>query len=141
VATLQSGSADGNQVDPVGPGYPHHNTSHGTQDVFAQCQRWYMTKLARLLAALDVPDPLDSTGKSVLYNSVILLMSECLPISHSSNGVPTMVLGSGGGALNAGRFIDANGATNKAVLQTLLKVTGVPAAAHFGTQTIAELLK
>ncbi|MEA2699259.1 MAG: hypothetical protein QOI66_3530 [Myxococcales bacterium] len=141
VATLQSGSADGNQVDPVGPGYPHHNTSHGTQDIFAQCQRWYMTKLARLLQALDVPDPLDSTGKTVLYNSVILVMSECLPISHSSNSVPTMVMGSGGGALNAGRFINANGATNKAVLQTLLKVMGVPMASQFGTQTIAELLK
>ncbi len=100
-----------------------------------------MGKLARLLAALDVPDPLDSTGKSVLYNSAILVMAECLPISHSSNGVPTMVLGNGGGALNAGRFINANGATNKAVLQTLLKVMGVPAASHFGTQTIAELTK
>jgi hypothetical protein len=27
VATLQAGSADGNVTDPVGPGYPHHNTS------------------------------------------------------------------------------------------------------------------
>jgi hypothetical protein len=139
VATLQAGSADGDQV---GPGYSHHNTSHGSQDVFSQCQRWYMTKLARLLQALDVPDPLDATGKTVLFNSVILVMSECLPISHSSNSVPTMVAGSGGGAINTGRFITASGATNKALLQTLLKVMGVPASAapHFGTQTIAELL-
>jgi hypothetical protein len=142
VATLQSGSADGNQVDPVGPGYGHHNTSHGSQDIFSQCQRWYMTKLARLLQALDVPDPLDTTGKTVLYNSVILVMAECLPISHSSNSVPTIVAGRGGGAINAGRLISTNGATNKAVLQTILKVMGLPASAapHFGTQTIAELL-
>lgn len=141
VGTLQAGSADGDQVDPVGPGYPHHGTSHGGQDVFSQCQKWYMTKLARLLAALDVPDPLDTTGKTVLYNTVIVVMAECLPVSHSSDGVPTMIIGGGAGMLKPGQFLSLNGATNKAIMQTVLKMAGVTAAEapHFGTTTIAEL--
>ncbi|HVR63892.1 MAG TPA: DUF1552 domain-containing protein [Polyangia bacterium] len=141
VGTLQAGSADGDQVDPVGPGYPHHGTSHGDQTIFSQCQKWYMTKLARLLAALDVPDPLDPSGKTVLYNSMIVVISECLPVTHASVSVPTMVIGNGGGALNAGSFVNGGGVTNKAIMQTLMGLAGVAPseAPHFGTQTLAEL--
>ncbi|MEA2697549.1 MAG: hypothetical protein QOI66_1820 [Myxococcales bacterium] len=141
VGTIQAGSADGDQVDPVGPGYPHHGTSHGDQTIFAKCQNWYMTKLARLLAALDVPDPLDPTGKTVLYNSVIVVMSECLPVTHASTSVPTMLMGNGAGLLNAGRMIAGNGVTNKAIMQTVLGMAGVAAseAPQFGTQIMSEL--
>jgi hypothetical protein len=139
VATLQAGSADGNVTDPVGPGYPHHNTSHGSQAVFAQCQNWYATKFLRLLKGLDVPDPLDPSGKTVLYNSVIVWMAECLPIGHESISVPMFVAGNAGGAMKAGGYLPLAGATNKAVLQTVLQLMGVPMAAHFGGQTIGEL--
>ncbi len=140
VATIQAGSADGNVTDPVGPGYPHHNTSHGSQDTFAQCQQWYMSKLARLVKGLDVPDPLDASGKTVLYNSIILVMSECLPVGHGSDSVPVLLVGNGGGALKAGTFADLKGATNKALMATVLKALGAPGAAHFGSTTISELL-
>jgi hypothetical protein len=141
VATLQAGSADGNPIVPIDRGYPHHNTSHGNQTIFARCQQWYATKFLRLLQALDVPDPLDKTGKTVLYNSIIVWMSECLPVSHSSNGVPVMVAGNGGGALKAGGYLALSNVTNKAVLQTLLSLIGVSAsvAPQFGSSTLAEL--
>jgi hypothetical protein len=139
VATLQAGSADGNAIVPVDRGYPHHNTSHGNQGIFSRCQQWYSTKFLRLLQALDVPDPLDSTGKTVLYNSIILWLSECLPVSHSSKGVPAMIAGSGGGLLKAGAYLAPGGTNNKAILQTLVSVCGAPAAPQFGSQTIAEL--
>ena len=139
VGTLQAGSADGNVIVPVDRGYPHHNTSHGNQDIFAQCQRWYMTKLARLCTALDVPDPLDSEGKTVLHNTLILVMAECLPVSHGSESVPTFVLGNAGGLVRAGTFITRTGITNKTVLATVLQMFGAPAAAQFGSTTLAEL--
>jgi hypothetical protein len=139
VATLQAGSADGNAIVPVDRGYPHHNTSHGNQMVFSQCQRWYMTKLERLLAALDVPDPLDPGGKTVLYNSAILVMAECLPVSHGSESVPTFVVGNAGGALRAGTFITKTGISNKTVLATLLQILGAPTAPQFGSTLLAEL--
>jgi hypothetical protein len=138
VATLQAGSADGNVTDPVGPGYPHHMTSHGPQQIFAQCQNWYATKFLRLLQNLDVPDPLDPNGQTVLYNSVVLWMSECLPIDHGSTSVPTFVAGNAGGALRAGGYLDLQGATNTALLQTIAQLMGT-SAGHFGGATIAEL--
>jgi hypothetical protein len=140
VATIQAGSADGNVTDPVGPGYPHHNTSHGNQDVFAQCQRWYATKFYRLLKGLDVPDPLDPSGKTVLFNSIVLMMSECNPVGHDSNSVPVLVAGNGGGAMKAGALLDVAGGTNKALMQTILQMLGVSGgAAHFGSTTFAGL--
>jgi hypothetical protein len=139
VATLQAGSADGNAIVPVDRGYPHHNTSHGNQTIFSQCQRWYMTKLERLLAALDVPDPLDPGGKTVLFNTAIVVMAECLPVSHGSESVPTFVVGNAGGLLRAGTFITKTGITNKTVLATILQIFGAPAASQFGSTLLSEL--
>jgi hypothetical protein len=141
VATLQAGSADGNVTDPVGPGYPHHNTSHGNQMIFTQCQNWYATKFLRLLKSLDVPDPLDPSGKTVLYNSAILWMSECLPVGHESNRVPTLIAGNAGGALKAGAYLDLQNVSNKALLQTIVGMmgAGTSMSGHFGGQTISEL--
>ena len=105
VATLQAGSADNDIIVPVGRGFPHHVTSHGNQATFSMVQNYYFIKMARLLEQLDVPDPLDP-GKTVLDNTLIVLIAECLPVSHSSNGVPTMLLGKAGGKVKAGAYIN-----------------------------------
>jgi hypothetical protein len=138
VATLQAGSADNDLIVPVGPGYPHHVTSHGDQPTFAQVQRWYYEKLARFLAALDVADPL-APGSTVLDNTVIVIIAECLPYTHSSNGVPAMLVGKLGGKLRPGGVIDAKGASNKTLMSTVLKAFDVDPA-HFGTSTISGVL-
>ncbi len=137
VATIQAGSADGNVTDPVGPGYPHHNTSHGNQDIFAQCQRFYASKFLRLLRALDVPDPLDP-GKTVLHNSLVLMMSECMPVGHESNSVPVLLAGRAGGALKPG-YVDLRSASNKTLMQTVLQLCGAGSAPQFGSGTFSEL--
>ncbi len=141
VATLQAGSADGNVIVPVDGGYPHHNTSHGSQDVFARVQQFYAKKLARLLKALDVPDPLDPSGKTVLYNSAIVWMSECMPVDHGSADIPCFVAGNAGGKLAAGKLLNVDGATNKHLLRTLANVFGADSSAssHFGGDTLGEL--
>jgi hypothetical protein len=140
VATIQAGSADGNALVPVGRGYPHHNTSHGNQDTFSMCVRWYMTKFQRMLTALNVKDPLDPAGKTVLHNSVIVFLAECLPVSHSSNGVPCFIAGNAGGALKTGQIVNTGGATNKSVLKTLLTIMGINTATpQFDGPLISEL--
>jgi hypothetical protein len=141
VATLQAGSADGNVIVPVDGGYPHHNTSHGDPVTFGRVQRWYAEKLLRLVKALDVPDPLDPTH-TVLHNSAIVWLSECLPQSHGSDGVPCFVVGKAGGSLRTGGLVDVAGASNKALLKTLSRVMGVSdgATGHFGG-TILDGLK
>jgi hypothetical protein len=138
VATLQAGSADNDLIVPVGPGYPHHVTSHGDQPTFAQVQNWYFGKMARFLEALDVADPL-APGSTVLDNTVIVIIGECLPYTHSSNGVPAMLVGKLGGKIQTGGVIDAKGASNKTLMSTVLKAFGVDAA-HFGTNTISGVL-
>jgi hypothetical protein len=140
VATLQAGSADGNVVVPVDAGYPHHNTSHGDLRTFARVQQWYAEKFLRLLRALDVKDPLDPSGKTVLYNSAIVWLSEC-NTTHESADVPCFVAGNAGGKLATGKYVTVN-ATNKNLLRTLANVFGVPdsASSHFGGDIISELL-
>jgi hypothetical protein len=141
VATLQAGSADGNVIVPVDGGYPHHNTSHGDPNTFARVQQWYAGKLARLVAALDVPDPLDPGGRTVLDNSCIVWLSECNP-AHDSIDVPAFFIGGAGGALKTGTFVDLPAATNRALLKTVCRAMGVPDAAsgHFGNTVLSEVL-
>ncbi|UJR86874.1 DUF1552 domain-containing protein [Sandaracinus amylolyticus] len=141
VATLQAGSADGNVLVPVNGGQPHHNTSHGDQALFARCQAWYMEKLARFLTAINVPDPLDPSGNTVLANTCVVVMAECLPSSHSSMGVPTMIIGRLGGRLRTNAIIDAAGATNRHVLKSICRAFGVSDAdsGHFGGDELREV--
>jgi hypothetical protein len=138
VATLQAGSADGNATVPVGRGFPHHNTSHGNQASFSMCQQWYFTKMNRLLQALDVPDPL-APGKTVLDNTMLVLIAECLPVGHGSNGVPTMIIGGGAGRIKPGTFVNGSGITNKNIMATVLRAFGLPPA-HFGDKVVSEVL-
>ena len=138
VATLQAGSADNDLIVPVGQGYPHHLTSHGDQPTFSKLQNWYFGKMARLLAALDVDDPL-APGTTVLDNTVVVVIGECLPYSHSSNGVPAVLLGKLGGKIRTGGVIDAKGATNKTLMSSILKAFEVDPA-HFGATTITGVL-
>jgi hypothetical protein len=138
VATLQAGSADNNLIVPVGRGYPHHNTSHGNQATFSMCQHWYFQRMARFLELIDVPDPLDP-GKTVLDNTVIVIIAECLPVSHSSNGVPCMLVGKLGGRIKAGSYVNQGGITNKNVMATILKAFGLDGA-HFGNTLVSGVL-
>jgi hypothetical protein len=142
VATLQAGSADGNVIVPVDGGYPHHNTSHGDAQTFARVQQWYAGKLARLLQQLDVPDPLDTSGRTVLDNSCVVWLSECQPQSHGSDSVPAFFVGGAAGSLATGQLLDLGGASNKALLKTLCRAMGVDdaASAHFGNDVISEVL-
>jgi hypothetical protein len=141
VATLQAGSADGNVIVPVDGGYPHHNTSHGDPLTFARVQRWYAERLARLLAQLDVPDPLDPGGGTVLDNSCVVWLSECQPQSHASDVVPCFFVGGAAGALRTGAFVDVQGATNKQLLKAIAGAMGVDDAAtgHFGDVELDEV--
>ena len=138
VVTLQAGSADNDMIVPVGRGYPHHVTSHGDQATFSMVQNYYFGKMARLLASLDVPDPL-APGSTVLDNTLIVMIAECLPVSHSSVDVPALLVGKLGGKIKPGAVIDADGGTNKTLMATVLKAFGV-APVQFGSAVISEVL-
>jgi hypothetical protein len=138
VVTLQAGSADNDLIVPVDAGFPHHVTSHGDQNTYSRLQNWYWGKINRFLAAIDVADPL-APGSTVLDNTVIVIIAECLPYTHSSNGVPAMLIGKLGGKIRTGGVIDAKGATNRTLMSTVLKAFEVDPD-HFGTTTITGVL-
>jgi hypothetical protein len=138
VVTLQAGSADNDLLVPVDQGYPHHVTSHGDQGLYSKLVEWYFGKVSRFLEAIDVPDPL-APGTKVIDNTVIVMIGECLPYTHSSNGVPALLIGGLGGKLNMGRVIDAKGATNKTLMSTILKAFETDPA-HFGSNNITGVL-
>jgi hypothetical protein len=137
VVTIQPGSADNDMIVPVGRGYPHHVTSHGNQATFSMVQNYYFGKMARLLTQLDAPDPLDP-GKTVLDNTLLVMIAECLPVSHGSGNVPVMLLGKLGGRVKTGGVIQGGG-NNKALMATVLRAFGQDGA-QFGTGTINGVL-
>jgi hypothetical protein len=137
VVTIQPGSADNDMIVPVGGGYPHHVTSHGNQATFSKVQNYYFMKMARLLQSLDVPDPLEP-GKTVLDNTLLVMIAETLPVSHSSSNVPVMLLGKLGGKIATGRVINAGG-NNKNLMATVLKAFGV-GGNQFGDTVISGVL-
>jgi hypothetical protein len=137
VVTIQPGSADNDMIVPVGRGDPHHVTSHGNQATFSMVQNYYFGKMARLLTQLDAPDPLDP-GKTVLDNTLLVMIAECLPVSHGSGNVPVMLLGKLGGRVKTGGVIQGGG-NNKALMATVLRAFGQDGA-QFGTGTINGVL-
>jgi hypothetical protein len=137
VVTIQPGSADNDMIVPVGRGYPHHVTSHGNQDTFKELQKYYFEKMARLLTLLDQPDPLQA-GKTVLDNTLLVLITECLPQAHSSGNVPVMLLGKLGGRVKTGGVLNASG-NNKTLMATVLRAFGEDGA-HFGSALIPGVL-
>ena len=140
VATLQANSADGNSVVPVLGGLPHHDTSHASSSDFAEVQRWYAGKLARLLDALDTDDPLDP-GRTVLENSCVLWMAECNP-GHDAQNIVCAYAGGLGGRLRTGTTVNVDGATNLNLLRTICDAIGVAGAdsGHFGDTSLSEVL-
>jgi hypothetical protein len=138
VATIQPGSADNDMIVPVGRGYPHHVTSHGNQGIFSMVQNYYFGKMARLLQQLDVPDPL-APGKTVLDNTLLVMIAETLPVSHASNNVPVMLLGKLGGKIKPGSVLNVSGASNKTLMATVLRAFGQDGA-QFGNTTVSGVL-
>jgi hypothetical protein len=143
VATLQAASADGPQTVPINGGLAHHPSSHGDPNTFAMMQAWYFGKLKRFMDAINVPDPLDPTGKTVLYNTVILVIAECRPDGHGSDNVPFMIAGRGGGLVKGGALLPLPGVKNTMALRSIAtRVFGVAAneVGHFGATNLAEVL-
>ena len=56
-----------------------------------------------------VANVLADPGKTVLDNTLLVMIAECLPVSHSSGSVPVMLLGKLGGRVRTGGVISGGG--------------------------------
>lgn len=111
-----------------------HNLSHrGPSDTVARDQltqraRWYAEQiayLARQLAAI-------TEGERTLLDNTVMVWGNELSLgnSHSHLEIPFMLLGSAGGHLRTGRYLQFGGQPHNRLLTSLLHAMGVEAAAH-----------
>ncbi|QQR90044.1 MAG: DUF1552 domain-containing protein [Myxococcales bacterium] len=88
---------------------PHNNIAHaipgGASGDSYNLEHYYAEKVAYLLEALDVPDPLGEG--TILDNTLIYWTNEFGSGSsvHSHNNIPVVLAGGAGGALNTGRYL------------------------------------
>jgi hypothetical protein len=110
-----------------------HNLSHrgpsdtAAKDQLTQRARWYAEQiayLARQLAAVTEGD------RTILDNTVMVWGNELsLGNSHSHSEIPFMLLGSAGGRLRTGRYLQFGSQPHNRLLVSLLQVMGVEATA------------
>ena len=82
------------------------NTPEQNLEWMAQIEYWYMERFAKFVRRLD--EAKDADGSSVLDNSIIMYGAGNRDSnSHTHNNLPTLVVGRGGGALNARRYVNA----------------------------------
>jgi hypothetical protein len=108
-----------------------HNLSHrgpsdtAAKDQLTQRARWYAEQiayLARQLAAVTEGD------RTMLDNTVMVWGNELsLGNSHSHKEIPFMLLGSAGGRLRTGRYLQFGAQPHNRLLISLLQVMGVEA--------------
>jgi hypothetical protein len=75
----------------------------------------------------------------VLDNTLLVMIAETLPVSHSSSNVPVMLLGKLGGRVKTGGVLNVSGANNKNVMATVLRAFGQDGA-QFGSTLVSGVL-
>jgi hypothetical protein len=138
VGTLQWGDGtDGTKYDVpsnAGLGWSFHQLSHRIQsdsqsgnNPTAEAAHHEIDKL-RMQSLLVGLDAFKAHG---LENNAQIVWTNTIADgpSHSTRGVPMIVWGSGGGYLKQGTFVDAAGAANSTVLNTLMAAATRDAAA------------
>lgn len=155
VATLQAGDGtDGTQYTIDGEQYERvHHISHringdgtsgsaiaGAEEKHARIDR---LRVETLKHAIEKWSQYDTPNGPLLDNGFIYWTNHVADgPSHSFRNLPIIVVGNGGGYLKQGAYIDAGGASNAQVLNTLMTANGAPSE-NFGTGgtgLVAEML-
>ena len=130
VASIQVGrTVFGEQVSWLGYSDGHHDLSHaqfGTEKAqrFVECLRWYSEQFAYLIQKLkSLPDPL-LPGKSIFDNTIVVWAKELGHSTyHSCSDVPFVL--SGGGAFEAGRYLDVGSQNHGALWVSIAQAFGI----------------
>jgi hypothetical protein len=91
---------------------------------YAAVNQWIVSQLAYLLDRLKATA--DGAGGVLLDNTIVYFASELGEgSSHSSDDIPIVVCGKGGGRITPGRLLDRTGQGNGNVLLALMQAMGV----------------
>jgi hypothetical protein len=145
VATLQAGDGtDGTQYTIDGEQYERvHHISHringdgttgsaiaGAEEKHVKIDR---LRVETLKYAIEKWSQYETPGGPLLDNGFIYWTNHVAEgPSHSFRNLPIIIVGSGGGYLKQGAYIEAGGVSNAQVLNTLMTANGAPSE-NFGT--------
>ena len=140
VATfLLAGEGSNRSFDEIGiPDGHHYCTHHGNKpDLVAKTcviDKWYATQFAYFLEKMEKTKDVD--GKSLLDNSMILYgCGNGDGNRHTHANLPIILAGSGGGVLEAGRYVKHEPAPLTNLYLSLMDRMGAKGVERFGDST------
>lgn len=120
--------------------YSHHQGDEDKLQALADIGRWEITMVAHLLQRLrDIPEG----DGNVLDNSLLFFSSELEDgNSHGHDEMPVLLVGKGGGIIDAGQHVRIENAELGDVFMTMLKSIGVEQASfgEYGTRVLDEIV-
>jgi hypothetical protein len=115
---------------------PHHTMSHvgdgdkGTADKLTKVNIWYAEQVAYLVGKMDAM--VEANGKTMLDNSLVIWLNGLgKGNNHTRNNVPFVLLGSAGGRLGTGRYLEFNNGHND-LLVSIMHAMGLTEEKTFG---------
>jgi hypothetical protein len=121
---------------------PHHTMSHvedsdkATHDKLTKVNSWYAQQVAYLVGKMDAI--VEPNGKTMLDNSLVIWTNGLgKGNNHTRDNIPWVLLGSAGGYLATGRFLQFNNAHND-LLVTILNAMGLRDEKTFGDPTLCK---
>ncbi len=112
----------------------HHQNKEELITKVAIIDRWYITQLTKFLQKMEATK--DSTGESLLHNSMILYGSGCADGNrHTHSNLPILLAGGGGGTLNPGRYFNTGGQPTTNLYLSMADRMGVKDLERFGDST------
>src|SRR5215212_5200588 len=112
----------------------HHQGKQEMIDKVAEIDLWYMKRFARFLEKMEHTKDVD--GKSLLHNSMIVYGSGNSDANrHTHVNLPMLLAGGGGGTVNGGRYVKANGAPVRNLLLSMADRMGAKNLERHGDST------
>jgi hypothetical protein len=112
----------------------HHRGKKEMVDKVAEIDRFYLRQFGRFLEKMEAAK--DADGKSILHNSMIVYGSGNADGNrHTHRNLPVLLAGSGGGSLNAGRFVKFESTPMSNMLLSLGDRLGATSVERLGDST------
>ena len=140
IATLLfAGEGSNRTFTEIGLSEGHHNLTHHRNiqesiDTVKEIDLWYVKQLAKFLEKMEQTKDID--GQSLLHNSMIVYGSGNADGNrHTHSNLPILLAGSGGGKLQAGRYLKANSVPLTNLFLTMADQMGARGVERHGDST------
>ena len=136
---LLAGDGNNRSYSDIGIPEGHHHLSHHQSNEemvskVGEIDLWYMKQFAWFLKKMEETKDVD--GNSLLHNSMIVYgCGNSDGNRHTHHNLPIVLAGNGGGALEAGRYVQAGGQPMSNLFLTMADRMGVKNLERFGDST------